>query len=277
MLRSLLIGVNGSRWSQAACDIGINWASSLKIPVTCLGVVDVHALAPAEPVPLGAGTFKTVRDEQVLARGRQRIEEALQAASRQAEAAKVECHILQREGSPAALLGEEAQRHDLVILGRRAVPQTDRAPPASETLVDILRHAPRPIVVASQTIPRCSDVVIAYDGSVQASRSLRSYVSSGLYYGHPLHLVGVGNDPQAVQEKLGRAIDFLQAHSLKCEPHVLPIDGTVAETLSGFARRIPAGLLVMGVYGQPWYKEILFGSVTRTMIAQVPVPLFLDH
>lgn len=277
MLRSLLIGVNGSRWSQSACDIGITWASASKIPVTCLGVVDVAALAPHEPVPLGAAEFKAARDEKVISQGRKRIEDALAAAARQADEAKVECHIIVREGNPARLLGEEAQRHDLVILGRRAIPETDRDPPASETLMDIVRHSPRPVVVASHAIPKSSDVVIAYDGSLQAARTLRSFVSSGLYYGHPLHLVGVGNDPILVQANLGRAVDFLDAHSLKVEPHVLPIDGTVSETLSAFARRIPAGLMVMGVYGQPWYKELLFGSVTRSMIAQVPVPLFLDQ
>jgi nucleotide-binding universal stress UspA family protein len=277
MLRSLLVGINGSRWSQAACEIAISWAASLKIPLTCLGVVDLAALAPVEPIPLGAGEYKRDRDARLVAQGRQRIEAALQAAADQAASAGVECHLVKREGSPATLLGEEAQRHDLVILGRRATPTTDRDPPASQTLVEILQHAPRPIVVACQKIPKSSDVVIAYDGSVQAARTLQSFVSCGLYYGHPLHVVGVSNSPDAMQAVLGRAVDFLNAHSLQAETHVVPIGGNVADALIGFVRRVPAGLLVIGAYGQPWYREVLFGSVTRSVLAQVPVPLFLSH
>ncbi len=277
MLRSLLVGINGSPWSMAACEIGVTWAASLKIPMTCLGVVDLDALAPAESVPLGAGPYKASRDAHLIEQGRAQIKTALEVAAQRAALDGVECHIVNRQGSPSVLLGEEAQRHDLLILGRRSIPKTDRDPPASETLVDILRHAPRPIIVACQTIPMSSDVVIAYDGSVQAARTLQSFVSSGLYYGHPLHLVGISNAPEEMQIILGRAVDFLAAHSLTAETHILPVGGSVAESLTGFARRIPAGLMVIGAYGQPWYKELLFGSVTRSVLAQVPVPLFLNH
>ena len=277
MLRSLLVGINGSRWSDAACEIGVTWAASLKIPLTCLGVVDVSGLAPAEAFLPEGGPITVTCDTAAIERRRQQIQAALQVASQRAERAKVECHILKRDGNPATQLGVEAQRHDLVILGRRANPTTNHDPPASETLVEILRQTPRPIIVACQMIPQSSDVVIAYDGSVQAARTLQSFVSSGLYYGHPLHLVGISNDSEAMLTILGRAVDFLEAHSLKAETHVLPVGGNVADSLTGFVRRIPAGLMVMGTYGQPWYRDLLFGSVTRTVLARVPVPLFLSH
>ena len=276
MLRSLLVGVNGSQWSDAACDIAVTWAASLKIPVTFLGIVDAAALAPAEATPIGAGPYKATRDASLITRGREQMHKALQGACQRAGQSQVECHSVQRDGSPSILLGEEAQRHDLIILGRRAIPTTDRDPPASETLMEIIRHSPRPIIVACKSIPKSSDVVIAYDGSVQAARTLQSFVSSGLYYGHPLHLVGIG-ESNAMPDILGRAADFLQAHSLKAETHVLSVDHSVAETLTDFLHRVPAGLMVMGAYGKPWYHDLLFGSVTRTVLAHVPVPLFLNH
>ena len=277
MLKSLLIGVHGSPWSQAACEIGINWAASLRIPITCLGVVDLAALTPAEPVPLGGTRYKAERDAEAIASGRQRIEAALEDAAQRAAAAGVECRLLTREGSPSALLGEEAQRHDLVIVGRRALPESDRDPRATETLMEILRHTPRPVVAAGQSIPNSAHVVIAYDGSAQAARALQSFVASGLYEGRTLHLVGITDTPDAMRPALARGADYLHAHALPAEIHVLPVGRSVAETLSGFAGGMPAGILVMGVYGQPWYKELLFGSVTRGVLAQIPVPLFLNH
>jgi nucleotide-binding universal stress UspA family protein len=33
----------------------------------------------------------------------------------------------------------------------------------------------------------------------------------------------------------------------------------------------------MGAYGQPVLREFLLGSVTRTLLAHSPIPLFLDH
>lgn len=277
MLRSLLVGVNGSEWSQGACAIGLAWAAQLKIPVTCLGVVDLPALTRLEPVPLGTGGLATVSDPGLITLEQEKIKAALKQAGDLAERAGVECRLINCEGNPATILGEEAQRHDLVILGRRGAPEFGCSTAPSDTLVEILRHAPRPIILAAQQIPKASNVVIAYDGSVQAARTLQSFVSSGLYYGHPLHLVGISNSPDVMNLTLGRAVDFLGVHSLKAETHVLPLGASVADSLMAFARRLPTGLLVIGACGKPWYKELFFGSVTRSVLAQFPVPLFLNH
>jgi len=36
-------------------------------------------------------------------------------------------------------------------------------------------------------------------------------------------------------------------------------------------------MIVMGGYGQPVLREFFLGSVTRTLLAESPVPLFLYH
>jgi nucleotide-binding universal stress UspA family protein len=277
MLRSLLIGVNGSQNSRQACELGLNWAKSHLIPVTCIGVVDIDAVAPREPVPMGAAAFKTERDTELLMVERRKVEEAVRAAGNRAHELGVECHLLVQEGNAAETLSTEAQRHDLMILGRRSLPQTDRDPPPSKTLTDILRYASRPVVVAGHDFPMSSNVVVAYDGSAQAARTLHAYVQSGLHFGHPLHLVGVNDDSVGMQLILMRALDYLKAHGRGAELHVLPVRTTVANTLSQFVRQLPCGLLVMGVYGQPLLKELLFGSVTKSLLHHVPAPMFLHH
>lgn len=275
MLRSLLVGVNGSRWSAAACEIGIAWAAHLRIPLTCLGVVDLPALARLQAAPLGIGEVNC--DLSLIEAEQAKIKTAMQDVARRAEQVGISCRLLTQEGSPAKLLGEEVQRHDLVILGRRSSPETGLGSAPSDTLVDILRYCPRPIILAGNQIPKSSHVVIAYDGSAQAARTLQSYVTSGLYHGHPLHLVGISSEPKQMSQILGRATDFLSAHCLPAEVHVLPTGGSVADTLIDFTRSVSAGLMVLGVYGQPWYKELLFGSVTISVLARCPVPLFLNH
>jgi nucleotide-binding universal stress UspA family protein len=276
MLRSILIGVNGTRGSQSACELGLTWAKAAQIPVTCVGVVDAPAILAPQPMPLGASAFKAERDADLLAHARKAVADALAAACQQAQTLGVECHPVALEGAPAEILGAEAQRHDLVVLGRRSTPHSDREPAASNTLTDILRHASRPVVVAGAP-PQGSAVVVAYDGSAQAARTLQAFVQSGLHFGHPLHLVGVGDQPQEMHARLMRALDYVKTHGRTAEVHVLPIRGSVGETLAQYVRQMPCGLLVMGVYGQPRLKELLFGSVTTSLLKTVPVPLFLHH
>ena len=41
--------------------------------------------------------------------------------------------------------------------------------------------------------------------------------------------------------------------------------------------RLNASLFVMGAYGQPALREFFLGSVTRTLLEEASVPLFLSH
>jgi nucleotide-binding universal stress UspA family protein len=43
------------------------------------------------------------------------------------------------------------------------------------------------------------------------------------------------------------------------------------------ARRLEVGLIVMGSYGEPPFKELFFGSVTGAVLRGAPLPLFLYH
>jgi nucleotide-binding universal stress UspA family protein len=47
--------------------------------------------------------------------------------------------------------------------------------------------------------------------------------------------------------------------------------------LIGACRELQAGLVVMGAYGLSILYEFFLGSVTRTMLAESPAPLFLYH
>ena len=42
-------------------------------------------------------------------------------------------------------------------------------------------------------------------------------------------------------------------------------------------RRLAAGLIVMGAYGEPVLREFFLGSVSRTLLKESPVPVFLAH
>ncbi len=52
---------------------------------------------------------------------------------------------------------------------------------------------------------------------------------------------------------------------------------SIAEVLLRWARELDAGLMVMGAYGQPLLKEFLLGSVTKTVLRDSSIPLFLYH
>lgn len=131
------------------------------------------------------------------------------------------------------------------------------------------------------TVPRSpvggEAVVVAYDGSLQASRTLYALEASGLADSRIVHVVSVAHQlPEAVA-RVGRAVDFLRAHDIEAHGHPVESDRAAAIAIEEKLLSLDAGLLVMGAYGQPTLREFFIGSVTRTMLETCAVPIFCYH
>jgi len=276
MLRSLLVGVNGTNLSRRAFELGLHWAKCLRIPLTCIGVIDREGLISNGLDAVGGPLSECDLNSTKLITESGAIQAAVAAAGRTADACGVECHGIVCEGNPAEVLGLEAQRHDLLVIGRGLSPLEYRDRPISTMLSEIIRHSCRPVVIAGEHVPVASDVWIAYDGSLQAARTLQSFVQSGLYFGHPLHVLEVG-ETMGGPTSLRRAIDYLKLHGRSAELHVLPAHANIAESLVHYVREFPCGLLVIGAYGRPHTGELVLGSGARAILNRVPSPIFLYH
>ena len=70
MLRVILVGLDGSAYSNAAIELGIRWAKKLDALLVGLGVVDEATICKPEPVPIGGSSYKQHRDEALVADAR---------------------------------------------------------------------------------------------------------------------------------------------------------------------------------------------------------------
>src|SRR5690349_12916355 len=67
MLRSVLVGVDGSEYSVAAVELGIQWARHSGAVLVGLGIIDAPTISKPEPVPLGGSAYKIHHDASLLA------------------------------------------------------------------------------------------------------------------------------------------------------------------------------------------------------------------
>jgi nucleotide-binding universal stress UspA family protein len=272
MIRSILVGISGSRFSRAAADYAFSLARKYQAKLLGVGIVDVPRLLAPEPVPLGAGAFKAERDEAVLKAARDRISPLLSEFSQRASAAGIGCRTQLAEGDPAEILVTESQRADLLVVGKKHLPQEEWEGSA-HTLQSILHHTARPVLCVPEPAEAAAAALIAYDGSLQAAKALQLFVANGLAGERELHLLVVADDGQPIA---GRAVEFLTSHGLAVQPHVEAGDHA-ADRILHWARATSAGIVVMGAYGRPRLREFIFGSVTRSILRQTTVPLFLYH
>jgi nucleotide-binding universal stress UspA family protein len=276
MLNRILVGITQSQYSRAAADLALSWAVSQRSNLIGVSVVDVSRLAPAESVPLGAGAFKKERDDAVLASAHRDAEKRLADFENRCRAANVACRVLKLEGDAAEVLAREAQRCDVVMVGKKTVPHDDHSA-ASETLDRLLHHTPRPAVCVPAEPLSDAGALIAYDGSLQAARTLFAFNAAGIFTDRELHLLAVEDKPGKLSDAIARASDFLELHGDRVRIHVEHSSNPPAQVISQYADHLQPALIVMGAYGRPWWAEFFLGSVTRTLLRATRVPLFLFH
>jgi nucleotide-binding universal stress UspA family protein len=276
MPRTILVGLDGSPYSQAAVELGLRWASRSQALLVGLGVIDEPGIRGAQAVPLGGSGFKAGRDQTLVAAARHRIDQLLEQFALQCAEAGVACKLLEDVGMPSEQITLEAQRYDLILLGQRTTFRFDSQEGWDRTLENVLRASPRPVVTVPAQLNSSDVTMVAYDGSLQAARTLHALVSAGLTDGE-VHVVCVHDDRVEAARRADRALDYLQFHGLKGHRHGLTPSKGIGELLLDQAASLGAGLLAMGAYGQPTLKEFFFGSVTQTLLKRSPIPLFLFH
>ena len=90
--------------------------------------------------------------------------------------------------------------------------------------------------------------------------------------------MAVGQSEQLEASRVAeRAIDYLRLHDIKAVAHPVTTHKATAPVLLETAAEHKSVLIVMGGYGQPILREFFIGSVTRSLLAESPVPLFLYH
>src|SRR3984893_2815367 len=175
MLRSALVALDGSAYGESAADLAIDWACRYGVRLLGLGILDAPTIERAEPVSLGAGAYKKARDEARLANAHRRVADFLADFRARGQAAGVAVEVLEDIGDPAARILREAQRCDVVILGRETHFHFETQDQHDETLAQVLRGSPRPVVVVPRSVPEGQGVLLAYGGGREAARTLQTF------------------------------------------------------------------------------------------------------
>lgn len=277
MPRSIMVGLDGSAFSKAAVELGIEWAQRFDLMLVGLGIIDEPTIVKPEPMPLGGAAFKKDLTETLLAEARRRVDGLLETFALRCAESQVSCKLLEDVGGPAEQIMLEAQRYDLIMLGRETYFHFETQHQADDTLREVVKNSPRPVVAVPDAVRQGQATVIAYDGSLQAARTLQAFCGAGLAELQPLHVVSVHSEHLTAAKQADRAIDFLSFHDIRAESHPIASSEEPAEVVMKQLDALNAGLLVMGAYGKRTLAEFLFGSMTRKILKEASTPVFLYH
>jgi nucleotide-binding universal stress UspA family protein len=275
MLRRLLVAMDGSANGIAAARLAVDWARRYGAELVGLGILDKPSITSPQAVGFGGTAYKRHRDEALLADEHRRVVQLLGEFQQRCDAEKVPCTIVEDVGAPYEQIVAEAAGSDVVLLGRETHFEFETQDHPDATLSKVLRESPRPIVVVPQEPAPGEGVLVAYGSGREVARTLQTFALLGLAAGEPVYLLAVDADVARAEARLHPAAQYLAAHGIHGVP--CPVASTDAP-----ARVIPKEVLgrrprlvVMGAHGHHPVRDLFFTSVTRAVLRDAPVPVFV--
>ena len=118
MIHSLVVAVDSTNSSSEAQKYAIALAKRFSASITGIAVLDTPWIKRPMAQPIGAGSYRTHRDESLIAQRAEELEKKIAKFEQRCKAASINARSVEVEGSPDKCLDQEAEQHDLFIIGR---------------------------------------------------------------------------------------------------------------------------------------------------------------
>lgn len=266
-MKNILVLVHDDAGQEARLQAAFDLTRAFNGHLTCLDV----AVAPPPVAPIDDMGMTAI----AIADARQREDANRERLEPRLKAEQISYEWLDRVGFLSAVIEEGAGLADLIVLNREldaCYPDMRRV--AGEVLID----SGKPLVAVpekSRGFDAFGRALIAWDGSPEADAALRAAVPL-LQLARDVTILEV--DDGSIKMPAQDAAVYLSRHAIRPvvrhETSQFDIPSTV---MLDAIDNIQAAYLVMGGFGHSRLIEAALGGVSKRMLQECPVPLFLAH
>ncbi|HXJ01771.1 MAG TPA: universal stress protein [Micropepsaceae bacterium] len=169
-------------------------------------------------------------------------------------------------------IAKAARFHDLTVISRRR---------DIDAVGSVILKAGRPILLAPEAAPEnfAPTIAVAWKDRAESARAMTAAMPL-LEKAEKILLVCVedGEGKARTIESANHVAEQLRWHGLSAEvQYAIPGGESIANTIVKCARDNKADLIVSGAYGHSRVSELVLGGVTRDLLKECPLPLFLFH
>ncbi len=278
MIKKLLVALDPDSDTTVASQYAVEIARRCDAQITGLAVIDLDTIASETR---GGGIGSMYYAEKLRANltdeTRAKAKELLDTFHNAMDTAGATYSELVEEGVPVDRILEDTKYHDMLIIGKD--PHFFYGQPKKETeiLPRVVRETVTPTLVVGDVFQPVRRVLVAYDGSNAAARTLHAFVSLQPF-GSDLdveivHIYERNQDESQLLLKL--AASYMEAHGFR--PSVRSMEGdNPRKQIARHAVDYRADLVVAGAHSKTKILGMSFGSTTDHLLKDHPAPLFLD-
>jgi len=281
--RKILVPLNGTERDNQVLTAAFEIAVPTQAHVTGIYVrPDAAEVLPYLGEGISAGVLQEIIDSAraAAARSAASARGALDHFAKKNNAASVgttglSASFLLRDGPLDVVISEEARLSDLVVF---PLPGSSGHAALRQAIETTLMHGRSPVLLVPQGPNKVhgSKAVVAWDGSATAARAVAAAIPL-LKSASAIEIVSITSGGIETAE-MDRVRDYLRLHGLSATEHgVNPGGQPTGAVLMDVARRAGAGVVVLGGYGHSRWRELVLGGVTRHVLSEATIPVFMAH
>lgn len=278
MIKSIIVGVDGSDHSRSALRYAIWLARRFDATVTGLHIVDIVSIEGSFFHDISGSLgfepfldFTSKMREALQERGTAILDEFAQTC----HAENVRSQTALQIGIVPTEICQRACEADLVILGNRGVNQRFTTGLLGGVTESVTRQCPKPALVTPLEYRQPKSPLLAYDGSPRASAAMHVAAEVCSELNLPLAVLTVYRDTGQGEETLDQARRYLASYPLEATTHLA--DGHAYEAIPAAISNHGYDLVFMGSHGHGRVMEFVLGSTTEYVLRNVPCPVFLSR
>ena len=269
-MKTILVHIEENDGQEARLLAAFDLARATGGHLVCLSVLPYAAYALGDPA-MGAFPVTTLIDAVEARRKEQRV--AIEARLAQEG---VNWDWVSADGDASDRLVEHARLADVVVMS--AGPFSRQAAVQLGVTGDVAIRAPAPVLAVPATargISVTGPALVCWDGGQEAAPPLRAALPMlQLAQGVTLLTVAEKDSPYTARA----AAAFLSRHGVHADVIERDAGGaSVEQVIRSVAAETGAAWIVQGAYGHSRMRQMLFGGVTRGLLADAPLPILLGH
>ncbi|NDP39064.1 MAG: universal stress protein [Rhodoferax sp.] len=266
--------IDGAVWSAQRLDAPLDFLHVLERPLARAAVSDYSGaigLGAQESLLLELSELDEKRSKLAQEAGRRLL---VTARERAAAAGVSQLDARLRHGELVDNLLEVEMDARLFVLGQHYHASQPSKIHLDHHVERVIRSVKRPVlVVTGERFDAPKRVVIAFDGSPTASKTIETVARSPMLVGLPVLVAMAGVDSPLARQQLEEARRALATAGFSAEIELAP--GEPEQILPALVKAQGAALLVMGAYGHSRIRQLIVGSTTTTLLRLSEVPVLI--
>lgn len=282
MIKRILVPLDPSEYSKQALNVACTIAKYHKAEITGVTILDIPGIKESiGTIPLGAAFYARELTEVKIKDANKRIDELVNYFERTCKEKEIPYQVSKLQGIPSDQILEVSKYYDVLIIGKSTFFHFETSDVPGDSFTKILDHSVTPVLAIPKQFNLDNiahmplKIMIAFDGSLPAVRSLQRFAQLGIDEFCDIHLVISSKDKNYAEYCMNQAKELLVAHNLNNVTEYI-YDNNIIELIEDKYLDW-TDIFVIGLHSKPAIINFITGNVTNYVIDKSKKAIFIGQ